>query len=124
MTAKSTDEAGRRSYWTQQLEQGSKMVQQLLAFPVSECSERFASIPEAAEAAAVAEAGGGWERVRHGCISGWSGPRVGRVGRYARPNVRIGGKVSLIPPCAGCSTSALPFGGTGRAPGRTDAGRP
>ena len=53
MTAISTDEAARRSYWTQQLEQGFKMVQQLLAFPVSECNERFASIPEAAEAAGV-----------------------------------------------------------------------
>ena len=53
MTATSTDEESRRSYWTQQLELGFNMVQQLLAFPVSECNERFASIPEAAKAAGV-----------------------------------------------------------------------
>ena len=53
MTATSTDDKARRSYWTQQLELGFNMVQQLLAFPVSECHERLASIPEAAEAAGV-----------------------------------------------------------------------
>ncbi len=53
MTATSTDAETRRNYWTLQLEQGFRMVEQLLAFPVCECYERFASIPEAAEAAGV-----------------------------------------------------------------------
>lgn len=53
MTATTTDAEARRRYWTQQLDQGFGMVQQLLAFPVSECHERLASIPAAAEAAGV-----------------------------------------------------------------------
>lgn len=42
----------RRAYWTEQMELGYQMAEQLLAFPISECGERFASIPQA-----VAEAG-------------------------------------------------------------------
>ncbi|MBG89160.1 MAG: hypothetical protein CMO80_20000 [Verrucomicrobiales bacterium] len=47
-----TEEA-RRAYWTEQLELGYEMVEQLLAYPVEECGEGFASIPEAASAAGV-----------------------------------------------------------------------
>lgn len=46
-----TDETARRDYWTEQMELGYEMVEQLLAFPVDECGEAFASIPEVAEAA-------------------------------------------------------------------------
>jgi D-alanyl-D-alanine dipeptidase len=45
-----TDEAARRAYWTDQMEQGYALVQKLIAFPVSECGERFASLPDAAAA--------------------------------------------------------------------------
>ena len=48
-----TSEAARRAYWTEQMEQGYAMVEKLIAFPVSECGERFASIPDAAAAAKV-----------------------------------------------------------------------
>ncbi len=48
-----TSENARRAYWTEQLELGYDMVEKLLAFPVEECGEGFASIPEAAEAAGV-----------------------------------------------------------------------
>ncbi len=47
------DAAARRAYWSEQMELGYQMVQQLIAFPVQECGERFASIPEAAAAANV-----------------------------------------------------------------------
>jgi len=43
-----TDEQTRRAYWAEQMEQGYAMVQQLLAFPVEECGEGFASLPELA----------------------------------------------------------------------------
>ncbi|MEQ1840437.1 MAG: M15 family metallopeptidase [Verrucomicrobiales bacterium] len=43
-----TDDQTRRAYWAEQMEQGYAMVQQLLAFPVEECGERFASLPELA----------------------------------------------------------------------------
>lgn len=43
----------RRAYWTEQMELGYEMVEQLLAFPVQECGERFASIEAAADAAGV-----------------------------------------------------------------------
>ena len=46
-------EAARRAYWTEQMEQGYALVQKLIAFPVSECGERFASLPDAAAAANV-----------------------------------------------------------------------
>lgn len=42
-----------RAYWTEQMELGYAMVEQLLAFPVQECGEAFASIPAAAEAVGV-----------------------------------------------------------------------
>jgi D-alanyl-D-alanine dipeptidase len=45
------DESARRDYWTEQMELGYEMVEQLLAFPVDECGEAFASIPAVAEAA-------------------------------------------------------------------------
>src|SRR5690348_14120598 len=47
------DDSARRAYWTEQMELGYEMVQKLIAFPVNECGERFASIPEAAAAAHV-----------------------------------------------------------------------
>ncbi len=53
MTTSNTNEAARRAYWTEQLEEGYTMVEKLIAFPVSECGERFASMPEAAAAAHV-----------------------------------------------------------------------
>ena len=48
-----TDENDRRAYWAEQMEEGYAMVQKLLAFPVEECGERFASLPDAAAAAGV-----------------------------------------------------------------------
>ncbi|WP_417847723.1 M15 family metallopeptidase [Thalassoglobus sp.] len=47
------DDSARRAYWTEQLELGYGMVEELLTFPVEECGEGFASIPDAAEAAGV-----------------------------------------------------------------------
>ena len=47
------DEAVRRAYWADQMEQGYGIVQKLIAFSVNECGERFASIPDAATAANV-----------------------------------------------------------------------
>ncbi len=49
----SNDEAARRAYWAEQMEQGYEIVQKLIKFPVNECGERFASIPDAATAANV-----------------------------------------------------------------------
>ncbi|MCA9173652.1 MAG: hypothetical protein KDB14_04125 [Planctomycetales bacterium] len=46
-------DAERRRYWTEQMELGYQMVEQLLAFPVAECGEAFASIPDAAERAGI-----------------------------------------------------------------------
>ena len=48
-----TDDAARRAYWAEQMQLGYNFVQKLLAFPVSECGERFASLREAATAANV-----------------------------------------------------------------------
>jgi len=48
-----TSEAGRRAYWTEQLELGYGMVEELLAFPVEECGEAFASLTDAADATGV-----------------------------------------------------------------------
>jgi zinc D-Ala-D-Ala dipeptidase len=50
MTATDTSEAARRAYWTDQMEQGYAMVEQLIAFPVRECGEPFASLSGAAAA--------------------------------------------------------------------------
>jgi len=47
------DEAARRAYWTEQLELGFEMVKQLLEFPVDECGEGLASLPEAVGRAGV-----------------------------------------------------------------------
>jgi D-alanyl-D-alanine dipeptidase len=47
------DEAARRAYWADQMEQGYAIVQKLIEFPVNECGERFASIPDAAAEANV-----------------------------------------------------------------------
>ena len=49
----SIDEKSRRSYWAEQMEAGYAMVEKLMAFPVKECGECFASIPAAAAAANV-----------------------------------------------------------------------
>lgn len=43
----------RRAYWTEQMELGFEMVEQLLVHPVAECGEPFASIPVAAKEAGV-----------------------------------------------------------------------
>lgn len=43
----------RQAYWAEQMELGYAMVEQMLAFPVEECGESFASIPEAVEASGV-----------------------------------------------------------------------
>jgi D-alanyl-D-alanine dipeptidase len=47
------ENTARRAYWAEQMELGYAMVQKLIAFPVSECGERFASLPDAATAAGV-----------------------------------------------------------------------
>ncbi len=47
------DEAARRAFWAEQMEAGYGFVEQLLTFPVAECGEGFASIPDAAESAGV-----------------------------------------------------------------------
>ena len=47
------NEKERRAYWAEQMEEGYAMVEKLLAFPVEECGEPFANLPEAAEAAGV-----------------------------------------------------------------------
>ena len=52
MTADNDNDA-RRAYWAEQMELGYAMVEKLIAFPVSECGECFASIPDAAAAANV-----------------------------------------------------------------------
>ncbi len=53
MNAMNNDEAARRAYWAEQMEQGYAIVQKLIEFPVNECCERFASIPDAVAAANV-----------------------------------------------------------------------
>jgi len=47
------DDSDRRAYWAQQMELGYELVQQLIAFPVAECGEAFASLPDAAAASNV-----------------------------------------------------------------------
>jgi len=42
------DDQTRRAYWAEQMELGYAVVQQLITFPVEECGERFASLPEIA----------------------------------------------------------------------------
>ena len=53
MTDDIVSDAERRTYWAGQMEEGYAMVEKLLAFPVEECGEPFANLPEAAEAAGV-----------------------------------------------------------------------
>lgn len=53
MPNQNNDTNARRAYWTEQMEMGYAMVEKLIAFPVRECGERFASIPGAAGAAGV-----------------------------------------------------------------------
>ena len=48
-----SDNSARRAYWAEQMEFGYVMVEELLAFPVEECGEGFASIEAAVEAAGV-----------------------------------------------------------------------
>ncbi len=47
------NETARRAYWTEQMEQGYAMVEKLIAFPVNECGEPFASLPDTAASAGV-----------------------------------------------------------------------
>lgn len=47
------DEIKRRSYWTEQMDLGYQMIEELLRHPVDETGEEFASIPEAATKAGV-----------------------------------------------------------------------
>ena len=49
----SNDDAARRTFWAEQMETGYGFVEKLLAFPVDECGEGFASIPDTAESAGV-----------------------------------------------------------------------
>ena len=44
------DQAARRAYWAEQMEQGYALVQKLLVAEVHECGEGFASLPDAAQA--------------------------------------------------------------------------
>jgi D-alanyl-D-alanine dipeptidase len=53
MTFPNSEDAARRAYWTEQLELGYEVVQKLIAFPVEECGEGFASLTDAASAANV-----------------------------------------------------------------------
>lgn len=48
-----TDDAARRAYWAEQMQQGYDLVQQILAFEVHECGEGFASLRDAAESAGI-----------------------------------------------------------------------
>jgi len=48
-----TDDAARRTYWAEQMQQGYELVQKILPFAVRECGEGFASLREAAAAGGV-----------------------------------------------------------------------
>lgn len=50
---KPVDEAARRAYWAEQMQQGYDLIQHVLPFPVQECGEPFASLRDAAESAGV-----------------------------------------------------------------------
>jgi len=41
-----TDDGARRAYWTEQMDRGYDLVDQLLTFLVDECYESFAPIPD------------------------------------------------------------------------------
>ena len=47
------DEAARRAYWTEQLELGYELIQQVLQFPFRECGEGFASLREAVASSGI-----------------------------------------------------------------------
>ena len=53
MSTNPNDEAARRAYWTEQMEAGYAIVEKLIAFPVNECGERFASLRDAAAVGGV-----------------------------------------------------------------------
>lgn len=53
MTELPDDDAARRDYWADQMEQGYAFVERLLAFPVEESGEGFASLEQAAESSGV-----------------------------------------------------------------------
>lgn len=53
MTNHANDDSARRAYWAEQMELGYAFVEKLLAFPVRECGEGFASIQDAAADAGV-----------------------------------------------------------------------
>ena len=48
-----TDDAARRAYWADQMQQGYELVQRVLPFEVRECGEGFASLREAAGSGGV-----------------------------------------------------------------------
>lgn len=48
-----TDEAVRRAYWAEQMQQGYDLIQRVLPFEVRECGEGFSSLPAAATASGV-----------------------------------------------------------------------
>jgi D-alanyl-D-alanine dipeptidase len=52
-TMNQSDDAARRAYWAEQMEQGYEVVQHVLKHPVQECGEGFASLPDAAESAGI-----------------------------------------------------------------------
>ena len=47
MTSSTSDESSRREFWADQMEQGYDLVQQIMAYEVRECGERFASLHDA-----------------------------------------------------------------------------
>ena len=53
MMTSTNNEGARRAYWTEQMEAGYAIVEKLIAFPVSECGEKFASLRDAATAVNV-----------------------------------------------------------------------
>ena len=53
MSMSQPDDAARRAYWAEQMEQGYELVQHILKHPVKECGEGFASLPAAAESAGI-----------------------------------------------------------------------
>ena len=47
------DDAARRAYWAESMQQGFELIQRVIPFEVQECDEGFASIVDAAESAGV-----------------------------------------------------------------------
>jgi D-alanyl-D-alanine dipeptidase len=48
-----SDDAARRAYWAEQMQEGYDLVQKVLAFEVRECGEEFASLRDAAESCGI-----------------------------------------------------------------------